>query len=123
MPRSKANKLRGLEPEGPDDGARPRPRRAPPAQPNLDRVIGVAIGAIAAAFVDRMTQPAPPAAPDVVYGESAIYRDVRTTPVQDIVLARCTLAGTPHARCGQRYVPRQWLNCPYCGQMLQAAIQ
>lgn len=126
---------------GVEPGFEPRPKRGrggrnehgeyeplDEERPNLGRIIESGLTMLMPFIVERIVASATaperhePAAQ--AFPNAPIYRDVRATPLSDLVLARCEAAPPRRSPlCGERYVPRRWINCPYCGLVLQAPVQ
>lgn len=97
-------------------------------RPNLGQLIENGLLMLMPLIVERIvassTAPTRHEPAAQVFPSAPIYRDVRATSIADLVLARCEAA--PPVRtplCGERYVPRRWISCPYCGHLLQAPVQ
>lgn len=120
---------RSLEPEAPDMYEAPSKRTAAEErerQRRLDQIIDRGLELLIATVLRGPTHPPMPGPLPIAqsFPSTPIYRDVRATPIPDLVLARCEAA--PPVRtplCGERYVPRRWVSCPYCGHLLQAPVQ
>lgn len=113
---------RGLEPESPslytDEKAS---KKSPP--PNIvDEVIARFIVTAAPLLIARLFPPSVPPSPtppSSPYPNTPPYRDVTVTPIAGFSMGRCE--GT-YMQCGERYVPRSWHACPYCGGSLRRMV-
>lgn len=114
MPKTKHSKLYGLEPEGPDgvpakSTKRRRPAAGQPPAPDLDAIIGNALGAVLLGLIASGKRPEPTAAPRV---------DGSKVDAAPFTVRTCGNDG--HYLCGTRMVSSQWVFCPYCAATLRA---